>query len=87
MSSDELDMRTHPREDVKVLRLPHSDPNRPVAQRSSSHLMSYYERRRWMSLPYPDEPNRMCPQLHCTRCSSRSADHLPMPGRKPIYIS
>ena len=59
MSSDELDTRTHLREDVKVLQLPHSDLNRTVAQRSSSHLISSYEYRRWMSLPNPDEPNRM----------------------------
>ena len=32
MSSDELDTRPHPREDVNVLRLPHSDLNRTVAQ-------------------------------------------------------
>ena len=31
MSSDELDPRTLAREDVKVLRLPHSDLNRTVA--------------------------------------------------------
>ena len=63
MSSDELD--THPcqREDVKDLRLPHLDPNRTIAQRSSSHLISSYGRRRWMSLPNPDEPNQTHPQL------------------------
>ena len=47
MSSGELDTRPRPREDVKALRLPHSDLNRTVGTRSgrptqliSSHLMS-----------------------------------------------
>ena len=39
MSSDELDTRPRPREDVQVLRLPYSDLNRTGAQRSSSHLI------------------------------------------------
>ena len=60
-SSDELDTRTHPREDVMILRLPHSDLNQTVAQHSSSHLISSCECRRWMSLPNPDEPNQTRP--------------------------
>ena len=40
MSSGELDTHPGPREDVKVLRLPHSYLNRTVAQHSSSHLIS-----------------------------------------------
>ena len=63
MSSDELDTRLCQREDVKDLRLPHLDPNRTITQRSSSHLISSYGRRRWMSLPNPDEPNRTRPKL------------------------
>ena len=57
ISSDELDMRPCQREDVKELRLPHLDPNRTVAQRSSSH-----GHHRWMSFPNPDEPNRTRPE-------------------------
>ena len=60
----------YPREDVKVLRLPQSDLNRTVAQRNAAHLISSCERRRWMSLPNPDERTR--PKIRTSRTSTRS---------------
>ena len=39
-----------------------SQSNGRATQRSSSHLISSYERRRWMSLPNPDEPKRTRPK-------------------------